>query len=458
MPPSSHPVPDRSFRTAGGRVWTRPRSPDLLKRAEYWFTIFALLTLANALSPLFYDFFGSKSAEYTDVNPGRLANTLLVYAIAGGIAIRRIGATREVLARNPFLLMLFLLPLVSILWSADPSTTLRRAFAHLLTGCLCVYIVGSLSPEEFLRRLTLSFFIGGIASILYTIGSPYNAIHHGGGIGGSWKGVYAHKNELGRICSIALICAYFTAPLTIAQKRIRIATILLFVFLLIMSQSRTNWFIVAAMFGIVPLTNWLRNPRVAPGLRIFAFLLVSGGAVLVITLGADALLAAVGRDATFSGRATLWRGVQAIIDEKYPYLGAGYGAFFTRAGGIYQLTPYLSAWSGIPNHAHNGFLDTRANLGLPGVILLAAFIVVTGKRLITRVMADTDRRVWGAFTALLFLFLINNFSSSVSFKHSDMAWVILVVIYAYCQPPRTTAPRPSARRVQHPRIATRGAP
>lgn len=455
---ASHPLPDRNLRTAGGATWTRPRSPDLLARLEYWFTILALLVLANALSPLFYDFFGSKSAEYTDVNPGRLASTLLVYAIAGGIAIRRIGYTKELLARNPFVLMIFLLPLISIIWSVDPSTTVRRGVAHLLTGALCLYIVSSMSPEELLRRLTLSFLIGGVASLLYTVGSPYNAIHHGGGIDGSWKGVYGHKNDLGRICSIALVCAYFSTSLTVAQKRIRLATLLIFLFLLVMSQSRTNWFIVAAMVGVIPMTAWLRNGRVAPGLRIGAFLTIAVGATLVVTFGADAMLAAVGRDATFSGRTTLWRGVQAIIDQKYPYLGAGYGAFFTRAGGIYQLTPYLSAWSGIPNHAHSGFLDTRANLGIPGVTLLALFILVTGKRLITRVMADTHRNVWAGFIALLFLYLFNNFSSGVSFKHSDMAWVLLVVIYMYCQPPRVAAPKPKpASAVQRPRIATRDA-
>jgi exopolysaccharide production protein ExoQ len=412
---------------------------------EYIFSVVSLMVLAGAFNPFFYDLLGSKSADYSDVNPLRLVVTTATYLLALALVLYRGAYSRRILASNLFLVAMFLLPMVSILWSVEPAATFRRAAAYALTGAFVLYLVSAMSPEELLRRLVMGLFIGGVASLFYVVIFPKYGIHTGAALGGSWKGIYGHKNELGRVASIAIISAGFMTPLTKRQNQIRVATIAIYLFLLAMAQSKTNYLIVASMAGIIPMMGWLRNKRVSPGLRLTLFLLAGAVLVLAITYGSDAILASIGRDATFSGRKTLWRGVSAIIAEKYPVLGAGYGAFFTTAGAIWDLSPYLKYWEGIPNHAHSGFLNTRANLGIPGVVMLTVFIVLTAKQLIQRLMSDPDRKVWAGFFALFFLFLVNNFSESVAFKHSDIAWVIVALAYAYTSPLRASAVVPARR-------------
>lgn len=424
-------------------------------RWEYIFSVVSLMVLAGAFNPFFYDLFGSKSADYSDVNPLRLVVTTATYLIALGLVFYRGAFSRRILANNLFLLAIFLLPMVSTLWSVDPATTFRRAGAYMLTGAFVLYLVSAMPPEELLRRLVLALFIGGVASLFYVAIFPKYGIHTGAALGGSWKGVYGHKNELGRVASIAIISAGFMIPLTKGQNLMRLATIAIYMFLLLMAQSKTNYLIVASMIGIVPMMNWLRNKRISSGLRLTLFLLAGAVLMLAVTYGSDAILASIGRDATFSGRKTLWRGVSAIIDEKYPIWGAGYGAFFTTAGAIWDLSPYLKYWEGIPNHAHSGFLNARANLGIPGVLLLMAFVVLTAQRLIRKLMSDPDRKVWAGFFALFFLFLVNNFSESVAFKHSDVAWVIVTLIYAYSSPLRASAVVPARRASAALAISTR---
>ena len=416
-------------------------------RLEYWFTILALLSLSGALLPLFGE---QRLAQDSDVNTGRMLTNTVIFLAASGIALYRWGVTSVLLSKNLLVVVLFLLPLVSMLWSADPDVTFRRATAHLLTGFFCIYIAGRITPEELMRRLTLAFLIGGLASFVY-IGMGMG-VHTGGSLGGAWKGVYGQKNELGRIASLAIIISIFMTPTTARERLIRIATISVFAIMVVMCQSRTNWLTLAVMLAVIPLTGFLRDRRVAPSLRIGVVVTAVVVLVLGVAVGAPAILAASGRDMTFSGRETLWRGVNNVSQAEYPYLGAGYGAFFTEKGAAYALKPFIAHWRGVPNHAHNGVINTRADMGIPGLIVLAMFVIGLGARLLHRMMTDGQRKAWPMFGAVFVLFLINNFSESVAFKHSDIAWILVLLAYIYAADPLK-----GMRRLPVVRFARRGA-
>ncbi len=444
------------------RAATQSARPISVINVDTTLIFFALLALSNALTPLMYDLTGSRAESYTDANPFRLVTSLVIYTISAVMLCYTMNDAKRVLERAPLMVFAFLLPLISMVWSVDPSTTFRRAGAYFLTGVFCLYLVTRLSPEEFLRRMLKVFFVGGVASLLYAVFVPKFGIHQDAVLHGAWKGVYGHKNDLGRICAIAVITAAFCQPLTKAQQRMRWATIAIFLFLVVMSESRTNWFILLGSCTLTPIVKILRSQKISLGLRIFFVASLLLGVVLMTSVGADQMLSAAGRDATLSGRHTLWLGVSNTIAAKYPYLGAGYGAFFTEKGGISDLAPYLTYWTGIPNHAHSGYLNVRADLGIPGILVLTLMIVVLGVRLVRLLIREPQRQAWMGFTCLFFLFLINNYTESVSFKHSDIAWVIFVVIYLYTaiQPANTRAPRQIGvkRRAPLPALPARAAP
>ena len=56
------------------------------------------------------------------------------------------------------------------------------------------------------------------------------------------------------------------------------------------------------------------------------------------------------------------------------------------------------------------------------------------------------------FGAVFVLFLINNFSESVAFKHSDIAWILVLLAYIYAADPLK-----GMRRLPVVRFARRGA-
>jgi O-antigen ligase len=289
-----------------------------------------------------------------------------------------------------------------------------------------------------LKRLMFVFLIGGIASIFYSVLVPQFGVHFDAGNVGSWRGVYGHKNDLGRVSAIALIVSYFVQPSNQTERLYRLSTIAIFLLLLVMSQSRTNWLIMTAMAGFVPLLSLFRSRRLTFPLRILLVLSFGLACVVLVVAGADDLLAAVGRDETFSGRESLWEGVITVVSERYPTLGAGYGAFFSELGGVRELT-YLVAWGSIPDHAHNGYINVWADLGTVGLVTLVLFLVTTFAHLLRQSINEPDRAVWGALCALMFFFLLNNISSSVALKHSDIAWTAVLIASFYARAPTRSA-------------------
>lgn len=418
---------------------------------EYCYTILALLLLTSSLDPFFYLPFG-ESGSYTDSNPLKLGTTLLVYMIAAGIMVLDSGSALRVATRNPLVVAIFLLPVISVFWTVDQGTTLKRSAAHLLTGILCLYFVARMSPEELFRRLILVLFFGGMASFVFAILLPQYGMHTSGYLAGSWKGIYGHKNELGRICIIALIVSGYAVSQTRTQELIRLSTFGMFALLLLLSQSRTCWLIAMGIIGLIPLFRLLRIKRLSLALRLAPIILLAVAFCAIVAVGSDDLLALMGRDSSFSGRQTLWEGVIAAIKAKYFYLGAGYGAFFTPKGALDILTIYIGHWGAIPEHAHNGLLNTWANIGIPGVVLGILLIVVLAARVLVRLIANPNRHLWAASACLLFLFLVNNVSSSVAFTHSDIAWALIIMVYCYVGMSESKAPTTPAAPIRMRRV------
>lgn len=416
---------------------------------EYAFVLLGLMVVTGVMNPVFNDFLGSRTQDYTEVNPTRMSATLVIYALALALIVLRWGRTKTVLSRNLLVVAAIALPFVSLMWTVDSDTTLRRSLAHVLSGVFCLYIVSTVSFEDLFRRLTLVFLIGAIASFLYVAAAPGMALHVGGYLDGSWRGVYGHKNELGRIASIGIVISLFAVDRNRLEAAIRLSALAASVVLLILSQSITNWLTVASLGAVIPAAYWLRTTRISSGVRLSVFVLLALVCAGAVVWGAGPVLEALGRDMTFSGRTTLWRGVEAVVATKYPVLGAGYGAFFTPKGGLHDLAPYLSFWSGIPNHAHSGYLNTRANLGWPGLILLGALILVSLYRVVKTLISGDQARVWiGAF-AFQFLFLVNGFSESSAFKHTDIAWMLFLMLTCYAAPARATQPAARRRFILH---------
>jgi O-antigen ligase len=398
-------------------------------RLERVFILVSLLLVTQALTPLIA--LGGQDADALgDSNTATMLSALAVYTVAFFLLMRRPMAMVETARDDILLLAMFLLPVVSVVWSVDRSVSFRRVVALVMTGIYCIYIARRLSPRDFLRYLLMALFLGGVMSLAYTVLDPRHAIEHSAVNTGSWKGVYGHKAILGRIAALAVTVSVYVRPRHGWEGPLRWVTIGLFLFLAIKSQSRASWLMMLGGVGFMFLIAIVRNRRFSAGIKLTIALACGLAIIGLVATRWDLLLADFGRDATYSGRTTLWNGAIAVANAHHPLLGAGYRAFWTATGAA-GVRDYIQDWLRVPSHGHNGYLDVWLELGYAGAVLFAIFLVAMIGRLTRRILKEPAEPVWAAFAIFFFVFILNNASISVAFKHTDIAWICAVLTGLY---------------------------
>lgn len=155
---------------------------------------------------------------------------------------------------------------------------------------------------------------------------------------------------------------------------------------LVLTQSRGGWLggiagitVFAALWGLARLQRWHRAARV--GLP----LLVTLAVVLLVLMAWPARLmeswraVSEGAVQTVVGRISLqvrleiWQRALLMIRD-YPFTGRGLGVFREMSPQLYPL--FVAGAEKDIAHAHNVFLQTAVDTGLPGLISYASLLVV----------------------------------------------------------------------------------
>jgi O-antigen ligase len=271
----------------------------------------------------------------------------------------------RVASRQPSILAFVAWATLSLAWSDDPQLTMRRIVGLICTTAMGFFLGMRLEMKELLRLLAWALALAMVASVFAAVLFPSFGVMSNLD-GGSWRGVFSHKNELGRTMGIALIV--FSCLLWEHRHNRTPYLILLSlgVALLVLSKSMTSVVVVALTLSI----GLYLKSRLRPAQRV-AFLaislLVGLAAALLLQGRMDSILALVGRDSTLTGRVPLWQLSAGAVRER-PLLGAGWDAFWSGLGG--DRIRSLVHWDA--PHAHNGFLEISLNVGLIG---LAIFLI-----------------------------------------------------------------------------------
>jgi exopolysaccharide production protein ExoQ len=197
----------------------------------------------------------AQSLEMTASAPSALTTTggILSQAIANtvilALILRRPRFLLRQIAAVPWLLLpalIAILAIASAAWSLDPVLTLRRAVPFALAGLFGLWFAARYTPARQLAILRLAMIALALATIALVLLDPSLALDHSPGHTADWQGVFTQKNACGRIMVLA------TAVILCGSRRSllrpsRLATLALFVFVLIMSGSRGAWMIEASL-------------------------------------------------------------------------------------------------------------------------------------------------------------------------------------------------------------------
>ncbi|MFE1744021.1 O-antigen ligase family protein [Coleofasciculus sp. H7-2] len=388
---------------------------------EEVFVVISLLLFTDALISLVREELGFK----LDASSGDGIMQVLLFGIYGitffFIRWQKVvwAVTKEKLA---FVLVTFALS--SVVWSVAPPVTLRRSIALVGTTIFGTYLATRYSLKDQLRLLAWALGIACLLSLVFAVALPKYGVHQIGTHVGAWRGIYTHKNAMGRALSLSFMVFLLLALEGGRHRLVKWASLGLTVALIRMSTSATPLLSSLTLVSFLPL-YWvlqLRHPLSAP---LFAMGVMAGTTITTWFFGnVEAILGAAGRDLTFSGRTELWSVLLDMIN-KHPWLGYGYSAFWLGEKGESGKVWNIIGWQ--PTYAHNGYLQLGLDLGWGGIWIFALGFFINLMRALTR--AHTNKTASGLLPlTYLTLMLPYNISDSVILQQNNIFWVLYVAM------------------------------
>jgi exopolysaccharide production protein ExoQ len=373
----------------------------------------------------------------------------------------RAERTKKILARNKWLIALFVYMALTVIWSNFPTISLRRWFRSAGTLVMVLVVLTEQSPvravRALLRRLYLVHIPLSIVTIKYfrTIGVGYDW----SGTEEDWIGLSTDKNSLGQIAMCSGLFCTWEVLRNWARQKLGLDLLLLVLTLWLLrgsKNSHSSTAIVAFIAGAVVLLGLeCIRKRAARAKRIIfagtiAFTLLAPLGYLAFeafdTTPVAIVLEATGRDMTFTDRTLLWADVLHNA-EKRPVTGVGFGAFWVGHIGyaIYPLDNWSRKTPGWrPGQGHNGYIDVYVELGAIGVALLLIVIGIAFAGALNDLQNDFEL---GSLRLVLLLGIVMNNVTETSFlKGTHGLWFLfLLVAINIPKPSRTVRSKKAAQ-------------
>lgn len=351
----------------------------------------------------------------------------VVYVISAGLVGLRYRTFLRLVRRLWPVFLLVGLSCLSVAWSVAPAVSLRRGVGLAGTTLFASFLAIYFRPSEIWRLLATVFLIAASASLVFAILFPSLGVHPTGVHEGAWRGVFMHKNIMGKMMALGVIT--FTIAIATRTYPRAWACIgwLLCALLVAYSTSRSAWVVTIAVLAAYPLTRLARA-------RTLAFIPVLLGSIMgVAGLGvwfsqnSDQLFSALGRDATLTGRVPLWGVALSYMPDRL-LLGYGYRAFWLDEQGAAGQVWRLVGW--MPTDGHNSLVDQMLELGVIGtVLLLGTFVMYI--RYAVAVVRGGDPLLGRVLFAWLAYVVWGSLSGTVIPSPNSIYWVLFVVGLAF---------------------------
>lgn len=367
--------------------------------------------------------------------PRAALNQLTGLAIAGilfVLAIRHKLLPLLLRPRLPLFLLFGWLAVCSLFGDLPVTALQRLIFTGLLCFIMSVLVLLPKDKQQFSRLMAI-FSVILIASCYFgVIFLRARAVHQAYDLSepqlaGDWRGIFNHKNAAAPAMIILVIIGLYlrSAWSTLWGTLITLAAA---IFL-----YKTNGKTATMLLPVTLVLVWWmeRHARRAllmiVGFLAFLNIFAVGSA---FSPGIRKAVESAGIDATFTGRTDIWQ-LSLETFAKSPLFGQGFQSFWNSKELLAQADVSAN-WAVIASHAHNGYIESLLNGGIPAFILVIIWLVIIPARNFAKAVengADIDlnrlfSRIW--VYALLSSCLESNF-----FTGTGSIWSSLLVA-VYC--------------------------
>jgi O-antigen ligase len=364
-----------------------------------------------------------------------------IFKIAVMVVGCAVMASQRPLARqllrniNPGLAACMALIPLSAVWSIDSSATLLRYTTLLSLVLLCVAIPLAGWDRQRLQQVALPPLMTIlVVSLLVGVLFPDMVKETGTDISlhDAWHGITYQKNGFGGTASIVTILCVHRWLAPGRHTFWTIAGIAIALTCLVLSRSSTSMLsmLLCVVFMILVLRVPLIKRRFSTHVvvAIFTLILVYELAVQNLIPGVATLLAPVmqltGKDMSFSARSIIWEVIKQH-SAAAPWLGTGYGAYWTGPNPDSPSYVFLRLMYFYPTESHNGYLEILNDLGRVGLICLLGFLIFFVRHALLLMPFDRGQAV--LYLALLFQQMVDNLSESEWFSRTATCTLLLLV-------------------------------
>ena len=284
-----------------------------------------------------------------------------------------------------------LLAVLSLAWSAWPSTSALTLALLISTSLHAVFIAAVLTWRELVRAIAsaLKWVLG--LSLVFELwvslvwGGPIlpQFVRPEGAVddpivlwsrdnlldGGRIQGLFGNSNALAYVALLAMVVFGIRFAARAPRRTLLVVWFALAAFLFVRAGSATAY-LAAALTGVVLLTALLMRTTRRPGERTRYYVLyavVALGGLAALWFGRNAVFSILGRSADLTGRESIWNAVLERASER-PVFGWGFATPWV------PTDPAFDRW--IVDHgqtvmqAHNMWIDVFLQLGAVGVVIM----------------------------------------------------------------------------------------
>jgi O-antigen ligase len=312
----------------------------------------------------------------------------------------------------------------SVLWAFKPELSFIR-YAQQVMIVMSIVLPALLARNaDLMRGLFVCFAIAALLNLGFVLGRPPITEKFA-----TWgyPGYFSGKNYLGEFATLALLLSLHEAMHRGSRRIVGIVIAVVSVVLLILSNSKTSMALafLAPLLAVAALLA-RKFSRISIAVMLFAIPIGFFTFAAVTGFSVNRLSYMLYGDPTFTGRTIIWDFANSEIARK-PFFGWGYQSFWL-VGPDAPSVLDAPGWVKTMPNAHNGYLDTKLELGYAGYLLLLAFIATT-LHAIGRMADRNFIRAWLVLSLALHI-IITNGLESLWMRGFEMLWIVFLIVAA----------------------------
>ncbi len=344
---------------------------------------------------------------------------------AGGLYLAWAARRRLIdsLWRTPLILILTGLCLLSVLWSIDPSGTIRRWIALFMTVLAGYCLAARFSWARLSEVVGVAFGIMAAGSLVLAIVFPQMGRMQELFVG-AWRGMWMEKNNLGAMMALGAVAAVAAGLHNPSRRWLWWVTAAVMVVMILLSTSKTALMAALIGAGAMGFIAFSRKGPITGIVLLWLAACVMLGLAAFILFAPDHIFLLLGKDATLTGRTNIWDGISRVMQAR-PWLGYGYGVVWTDEDTYAPLAKITQVAGFRAYHAHSCWYEVWLALGVVGVVVWAlVFTEVWIKALYRSYRGD------GGYFALpmIAIYSLSSLTESMALGWNDVRWCLFVMV------------------------------